>query len=224
MIGSCRASTHNTCTDKGEFGIFLRNLGVTLTAAASKEFTPEHLDPETLKHVQFEKTMHHAAHMKYKTVTPMPNPIFLFEISQLHEPNATRQRAFQQDVSDFLGLHDDPLSLELPHSKPGKTWGDASIQAQKDAAKIDICKDDYADIRRILLRQARTTAAWIRHVLLPTGRVRVSDPQHFDELLNQWMVDPCGPHETTNTAGKKILEILGIDVEEFIPHGDAAIM
>lgn len=217
MIGSCRASTHNTCTAKGEFGAFLRNLGVTQTASASKDSQPDTADEETLKHVHFEKAMYQAAKMKYLKAEPMPNPVFLFEIRQLHEHNETRQRAFQQDVSDFLGLQDNPLSLELPHSKPGRTWGDPVVQAQKDAAKIDICDNQYADIRRVLLRQSRTTAAWIRHILLPTGRVRVSSPEYFDQILDQWMVDPCGPNETTNTAGKKILEILGIDVEALTP-------
>ena len=215
MIGSCRASTHNTCTAKGEFGIFLRNLGMTPTASASKNTPPNPLNDETKKYSHFERLMHKVAKIKYIPVTPMPNPVFLFEIGQLHETNQTRKQTFQQDVSNFLGLDEHPLSLELPHSKPGRTW-DAATQAKKDAAKIDICENQYADIRRILLRQSRTTAAWIRHVLLPTGRVRVSSPEYFDHLMDQWMVDPCGPHETTNTAGKKILQILDIDVEKYI--------
>lgn len=218
MIGSCRSSTHNTCTAKGEFGIYLRNLGVTATASASKDSPQDDaVAAETIKHVQFEKLMYRAAKMKYLKVTPMPNPIFLFEISQLHEHNETRKQAFQRDVSDFLGLHDNPLAAELPHSTPGRTWDNPAVQALKDAAKIDICQDQYADIRRILLRQSRTTAVWIRHVLLPTGRVQVSSPEYFDQLLDQWMIDPCGPHETTNTAGKKILQVLDIDVETLIP-------
>ena len=214
MIGSCRSSTHNTCTAKGEFGIYLRNLGVTATAAASQNEMPDGLDKQI---VQFEKSMHKAAGIKYIKVTPLPNPVFLFEISQLHELNETRKRAFRDDVSDFLGLDAPLLSLDMPHSKPGRTWEDAQLQAEKDAAKIDICEDEYAELRRVLLRQSRTTAVWIRRVLLPTGRVRVSSPEHFHRLLDDWMVDPCGPHETTNTAGKKILKIMGIDVDSLIP-------
>ena len=163
--------------------------------------------------VDFERLMHQVAKIKYKKMTPLPNPVFLFEVSQLHETNATRKQAFQQDVSNFLGLEEnDPLPLELPHSRPGQVW-DAETQAQKDASKIDICRSEYDEIRRILLRQSRTSAVWIRRVLLPTGRVRVSSPEYFDQLLDQWMTDPCGLTESTKTAGKKILSVMNVDVD-----------
>jgi len=218
MIGPCRGITHQTCTQKGEFAIHLRNLGVTNTIHASKDDIPSDLDPETLKMVQFEKLLHQSARIKYAQVTPMPNPIFLFEMNQLHEQNVTRKQIFQKDVSDFLDLDDNHLlSLDMPHSKPGKTWKDPRVQAAKDATKIDICDDEHAELRSVLLRSSRATAVWIRHVLLPTGRVRVSSPEYLDHLLEAWMHDPCGPHEKTKLAGKRILQILGIRVEDLTP-------
>ena len=221
MIGSCRGITHQTCTQKGEFGIHLRNLGVTNTIHASNDEIPSDLDPETLKEVQFEKLLHQAAKIKYSKVTPMPNPIFLFEMNQLHEQNVTRKQIFQKDVSNFLDLDDDHLlSLDMPHSKPGKTWKDPQVAAAKEAAKIDICDDEHVDLRRVLLRNSRATAVWIRRVLLPTGRVRVSSPEYLDHLLEAWMHDPCGPHETTKLAGKQILDILGIRVEDLTPPAE----
>jgi hypothetical protein len=208
LIGNCRVGTHNTCTQKGEFAIFLRNLGLGPTANSSQGQLDPNLDEETRNLVHFERLLFMVAGFQYESVAPLPNPVFLFEISQLHEENATRQETFQHDVSHFLGLPaNQPLSLDLPHSKPGKSWP-APLQAKKDAAKVDICGDQYVDLRRVLLRQSRTTAVWLRRVLLPTGRVQVSDPEHFDGLLDQWMVDPCGPHESVNTAGKKILALL----------------
>jgi hypothetical protein len=192
----------------------LRNLGVTPTASSSQGPLDPSLGEKTRNLVHFERLLFKVADFKYESVAPLPNPVFLFEINQLHEENATRKQAFQHDVSDFLGLPaDQPLSLDLPHSKPGKSWP-ASLQAEKDAAKIDICEDQYVAIRRVLLRQARTTAVWLRRVLLPTGRVQVSDPEHFDRLLDQWMVDPCGPHESVNSAGKKILALLDLHVKD----------
>lgn len=217
LIGACRASSHNTCTQKGEFAIFLRNLGLTPTAKASIEGWPRLFDEEKVKQVRFERILHKAAKIKYLKATPLPNPVFLFEINQLHEENATRKKAFRKDLSEFLGLPpDQPLPSDIPHSKPGRQWS-PKLQAEKEASKIDICKDEYVDVRRVLLRQARTTALWLRRVMLPTGRVRVSTPEHFDKLLDSWMVDPCGPHELTNTAAKKLLEIFDKDVDNFIP-------
>lgn len=220
MIGSCRGITKQTCTHKGEFAIHLRNLGVTPTIHASNDEIPSDLDPETLKMIQFEKLVHQAAKIKYQKVTPLPNPIFLFEMNQLHEQNSTHKERFQKDVSDFLGLDDRHLlSSNTPHSQPGKTWSDPRVQAEKDAGKIDICDDEHAELRRVLLRSARATAVWIRRVLLlPTaGRVRVSSPEHFDRLLEDWMHDPCGPHDRTRSAGEQFLRVLGVRVQDLQP-------
>jgi hypothetical protein len=163
------------------------------------------------KMVDFEKRMHQAAGLKYvdSNSFSVPNPVFLFEIRQLQETNITLQQAFQSDMSNFLGIpENDPLPLQPPHSKPGRVNGiDVQVQAAKDAAKIDICRDEYVDIRRVLMRQARTTSVWLRDILLPTGRVHVSSPDHFTALLEDWMHDPCGPHPVTDKAGQEVLQV-----------------
>jgi hypothetical protein len=160
--------------------------------------------------MEFEKRIHQAAGLKYRDdISPVPNPVFLFEIQQLHTENTTLQHAFQRDISNFLGLPaNDPLPSQPPHTKPGRADGDSAIQRARDAAKIDICRDEYIRIRHELMRQARTISVWLREVLLPTGRVAVSSPENFDALLKDWMHDPCGPHPFTDKAGQDILQIM----------------
>lgn len=189
---------------------------MTKSANASIDGHPKSFDEETIKHWRFERMMHKAARVQYLPVEPLPNPIFLFEINQLQDNNATRKESFRREMSDFLGLPtDQPLSSDIPHSRPGKMW-DPQLEAEKEASKIDICEDEYVEIRRNLLRQSRTAALWIRRVLLPTGRVRVANPDHFDRILDSYLVDPCGPHEKTNSAGKKILKVFDVDAESLV--------
>lgn len=194
----------------------MRNSGLTRTANFSKDDDLSSPNTELALIAKFEREMHRIAGMKYSKVTSIPNPVFLYEYSQLDEgQDREAKEAFRESVAEFLGIaSNQPLSLNIPESQPlTKSW-DPQVQAEKDATKIDICEEEYITVRYALLQQSRMTAIWIRRVLLPTGRVRTSDPVLFDRLLDQWMVDPCGPDEETDMAGVEILQILGVELDD----------
>lgn len=119
----------------------------------------------------------------------MPNDIFLFDLTQLADQNATRKATFRRDVQNFLGLH-----AELPevlHVTPGKEWT-PELQAAKDKKKIDICEDQYIPVRRELMRLSRMASQWIRETFLDLPGVYVSSREHFEAIMLDWARDPCG--------------------------------
>jgi hypothetical protein len=187
LIGACGGHSFNTCTQKGEFGLFLRQLqkvpGLT----------------------EFEARMSRAAGHTYApnyTVPLLPNPVFLVEVQQLSDADETRRAALRTDLQTFLNLSTPfRMTEKVIHSTPGKDWRDASVQAEKDRYKINICDAEHVSVRQELLRMARTSSAWIRNFLLPAATgVRVSSPVYFDSLLRGWRDDPCGVNATPPSA------------------------
>ena len=194
LIGPCREYSQNVCTAKGEFALHLFNLGKTLGEARNV--------------TRVEKTLYKLAKRRVPELQYLPNPVFLYDTSQLADANETRAAAFRRDLSTFIGLPmNDALSTEIPHHRPGKLRSKRH-QDDLDAFKIDICSDLHVLVRRDLMRIARTSSLWIRRYLLslkdPT--VVVSSPEYFDTLMEGWMDDPCGGNGT-NGAGVRILQV-----------------
>lgn len=209
LIGSCSVRTRNTCTAKGEFALHLRNLGKTLT-------THNQRDSVTGKWLltDFEKSMYKAAGFDpVRTVeAPLPNPVFIFEINQLSDSNATRAEAFRHDVETYLELQS-PLA-DMIHHKPGKIWAEEELQALKDKLKINICDDEHIPVRQELMRISRLSSVWIREYLLDpetmtSSKTFVSSREHFIKLVADWMIDPCEFDEPTKEVGWDILEAAG---------------
>jgi hypothetical protein len=125
------------------------------------------------------------------TVESVPNEIFLYDLTQLSDNDETRKEAFRRDVQSFLGL-----SVELPqtieHYKPPKRHWNATVQAEKDERKIDICDDEYIALRRDLLNTAKLNSQWIRNTFMKLDSVKLSSPAYLNEVIEGWMSDPCG--------------------------------
>lgn len=219
-LGKCGPNKFNTCTFKGQFALFLRNLGKTA-----------HIYNST-----FERSLHTFHQVDYEPIEPLPNPVLLFDIRQLKPDHSQKTSSspstaqadaaaaeelaqFRHDLVDFLEV-DDALSTEIPHFKPGAMWKNSEIQARKNAAKIDICEEQYVKVRRALMAAAKTTAAYIQTYLLPladsnnnndhdnkSSVVFANRPQ-FERLLEDWNHDPCGPNNETESAAKRLLRQL----------------
>jgi hypothetical protein len=163
LIGACGGHSFNTCTQKGEFGLFLRQLqkvpGLT----------------------EFEARMSRAAGHTYApnyTVPLLPNPVFLVEVQQLSDADETRRAALRTDLQTFLNLSTPfRMTEKVIHSTPGKDWRDASVQAEKDRYKINICDAEHVSVRQELLRMARTSSAWIRNFLHRPRRASACRPR-----------------------------------------------
>lgn len=111
----------------------------------------------------------------------MTNKVFLYELSQVSDSNEMRARTYRHVLSDFLGLSQ-PLDPLLIH-------GDSESSSSDSA--IDICDEKYTDLRAKLVENGKIASKWIRGYFLSLSDVTVSSPEHFEELLLQWSIDPC---------------------------------
>ena len=176
LVGPCNAGseyvthtyqkgeTHRegVCTNAARFHHYLSRLGFTdLTT------------PEELSLVNHGMTIHSLPKAR----------LFLMEIGQLSIENQTKADTFVKDLQEYVGL-ENPLPPLLAHDKK-------QISEDVKDMFIDICDEQYALIRSILLETGREAHRWIRDYLLKSNQVVVSSPDHFLELLDGWERDPC---------------------------------
>lgn len=107
------------------------------------------------------------------------NPLFLYELEQFSDTNSTRRDTLIRDLENFMGLSG---QYDIPQN-PSK--------AKSKSPKLDICDPKYDDLRGIILEAAQQSAWWIRHYLLKSKTVYVSNREHFLQLLETWNIDPC---------------------------------
>lgn len=115
------------------------------------------------------------------TVIGLPNKVFLYDIAQVGDKNATRSARFRRDLAEFVGIKE--LSPDVPHNgydvdPPG-------------FVPIDICHYKYRPIRAELMEVARGASVWIREYFLKSPDVIVSSREFLEEQLLTWMEDPC---------------------------------
>lgn len=184
LIGVCSKGRKNSCTQKGNYALDMMRMGKT-------NWNGPRLTSELEEHIvgKYRRLWYNVTE-----VPPLPNPVFLYATEQFGDLNESRQAAFRKDVQVFLGL--DTEMPPIPHRKPGKIWND-TVQAEKDAKKIRICDDEYATVRKELVRMAQENSLWIRETFLSIPTIH-SSRKHLEEILQGWMTDPCT--ETTSQA------------------------
>lgn len=163
LIGQCTSKCMNTCTAKGEFALYLRQLGKTLSkhnvCITTGEFLPTLLEQQMYKESGIRNNPY-----QVKEIT---NPLFLFDVEQLTDP--TQKGQLRVDLSDFLELETLLPPLDI-HVKPGRVWNETSsavsIQAMKDSLKINICHPEHISLRKELMRMAQSSSVWFHQYLL----------------------------------------------------------
>lgn len=205
LIGACVASARNTCTYKGEFALFLRQLGKT-----------KHPQMVT----EFERRMYRGANLEPPNVTRttlvLPNPMFLYEMRELQDHPELISRA----LTKFLGLST-PLSDAIPYYNQQQQQQHTSFLTNSttnaqinDRNGMNIC--EHRRVRFELMRIARGSSVWIRNYFLvaPKESQIVTLPQ-FDSYVKDWMIDPCADRqEETKTAGRFILQAFRDEQEQ----------
>lgn len=179
LIGKCSKGMRQCCTDKGNFAYSLLMLGKHLEGVTSYQMTS--LEEKIVG--KYKRGWFNTSEVKV-----LPNSVFFFDMHQLSDDNVERQNAFREDVKNYLGL-----TTDLPpsgHHKPGRSWNEG-IQKEKDKAKIDICDPRHVPVRRELMRMAKQNSEWIRTVFLNSPSVYYSSRPYLEELLSEWMNDPC---------------------------------
>ena len=183
LIGRCFKGMQLTCTEKANFAYHLLRLGKHNDPSLHQSSSPQttRLVQDIVGH--FPKTWYNVSEVPFH-----PNPIFLYETSQLEDP--LYEREFRHDLQHFLGLSSE-IQGPIPVYKPGMVWANASLQAHKDSLKIDICRDEYLSVRAELMRLAIQTSEWIRIEFLNYPSVTVSSRSRFESILEGWKRDPC---------------------------------
>jgi len=118
--------------------------------------------------------------------------VFLYEMNQLQDNELVD--TFILDLGEFLSLKT-PLQGPMIHVKPGRNPVSIEHENKLVSQKIDICEDQYTELRGLLQRQASESATWILNDFLVNPNVKVSSPDNFKQLLRKWHDDPCDTDE-----------------------------
>jgi hypothetical protein len=205
LVGRCGKGMFNVCTFRGNFHLFLSGLGKTRLIQSEKELMGPYL----------QLVRGHDGSKEFAINATAAQPLFLYEISQLSDKNATRASTLRKDLQEFLNLNQ-PVSPMI-WFKPGRNQ--SSIPAQKtiNERKINICQSQYGksvesaalisclpssgthtfmahqdDIRAVLMRQAVNASLWIRQYFVHSPTVKVSSKDYFvQDLVSSWERDPC---------------------------------
>lgn len=167
LIGECTEAGQGLCTDRAKFHSNLAMFGKT-NMTDDKAFDLLHLDE------------------KYRYIVPVENEVFLYDLAQLYDSDASRVDQVKLDLQNFLGLKTpliDPDGVRIRDP------------AKKMKQALDICEDRYAELRAVLLKIGKRASMWIRHYFIKSPEVTVSNMAHFEAILKEWEIDPCSSKE-----------------------------
>jgi hypothetical protein len=183
---------HSVSASSENYHAFLKNLGKTaLTSREELTLMPRDVRRDIVQQLKRRREMNQTGPLFPRA----PNPVFLYDVSQLEDDNPTRQDRFARDLSNFLGLswEEHPLwplpSPEVSH-KP--------VSAEVQAKMVHICDDRWLKQRQRLLEIGGQVSNWILRFLIAengTSDVYVSNPQHFQEVIQAYSRDPCPPQD-----------------------------
>ena len=129
-----------------------------------------------------------------KRIFPTPHTkIFLYSIEQLNDSDEGRARNFRLDLQRFLRLKS-PL-------EPFKKENTNRVRREES---INICDVRFNELRKLLVKQGKNTARWIRDQLLKSEDIYVGGRNHFIRLLETFEHDPCLKIGHANFNGRPI--------------------
>lgn len=164
--GTERPGNSKICTNRANFHHSLSRLGKTPMD------TPEEM-----------RLLNHGM-----SIVPHKGKVFLMEISQLF-PDHDSSKHLREDISEFLDLKYDLKPLHARHGTG--TQNHEYTDDERKKVFVDICDDEYAPVREVLVEQGKDAAEWIRNYFLKSEDVVVSSRKEFLKLLDKWGEDPC---------------------------------
>jgi hypothetical protein len=176
LMGACTdPNMVDVCTDNANFHVHLAMLGKTNLTALERVLFP------TSNSTRVPRNPVHQRHL--------PNPVFLYDVSQLDGKDADVSESVRRAMQDYLGLQQ-PLPVLAPAGSD--TSRSASEQMTSHKMRLDICLPEHDALRQQLLQIAWQASEWITTYFLPLSDVTVPAPDHFRSvLLNDWRRDPC---------------------------------
>jgi hypothetical protein len=117
--------------------------------------------------------------------------LLLFEAGQLDGKKEAQAKAVIRDMEEFLGLEEGALPKIKP-LQPTTAYKDRPGMKDGEQKKVlDICLEEYMDIRKGLLEVGRKASEWIERYFLKSPQVVVSSKEDFLNRIRQWKMDPC---------------------------------
>ncbi len=171
LVSGCGKDSQGVCGTRSQYHLALVRLGKTNYTAEQDAFSETEW-----------------AHLLKDAPVRTPNPVFLYDTEQLADKDPIRNEALRKDIAAFLGLTV-PLD-ENPHLAPGKSLNE-TLQAERDALKLNICLPEHSELREALLKFAQHAAHWIRTYFIYASDVYIGNPEHFESILESYMHDPC---------------------------------
>lgn len=116
-------------------------------------------------------------------LSPTRLKVFLYDVSQLKDPDKSRNSDFRSDLQQFLGLE-----------KKIEPFGMRNVVANKGnvSEMVDICEERYKEVRARLCKQGEKSYHWIRDKFLTSKDVVIGGSRdYFLESLSKWSKDPC---------------------------------
>ena len=175
LMVRCGGRSEGVCADNARFHYFLARLGKTNMTSAD----------------EMKLLMHdiNAWNFDFGYIRTK-NQVFLYEVDQLGDVNASRAELFRRDLARFVHVPENELGPMI-HSSPGKKKLKPHQQEYYDKYKINICDEDYEELRSVLMQHAVDASRWIRRYFLESQDVTVSSGYYLDEILAKWETDPC---------------------------------
>jgi hypothetical protein len=103
----------------------------------------------------------------------------LYSIEQLEDSNEERSAIFRADLQRFLRLE-----------QPFPPFRKENVNRVVNPETINICDEQYAQLRSLLVNQGKKTMNWMQEFLLSEDVV-VSSKEYFRSLVQSWGEDPC---------------------------------
>jgi hypothetical protein len=115
---------------------------------------------------------------------PTPFKVFLYTLEQMEDEDEDRGQQLLETLGSFLELRHQiqPLQAANKNEFVGKKGFDETI---------DICDDKHNHLRSVLVENGRESQRWIREEFLESPDVTVANAEHFNEIVEQWGLDPC---------------------------------
>ena len=134
------------------------------------------LKPNSMEQSLFRSPIHVAK--------PLSNPLFLYEVHQLDHRNESDVGLplFWRDLREFL-------DIPPPELEPTRFTGQS--HPRPGHYQMNICDDEFGELRSALMVGSRLAATWILEYLLDAPDVFVSDRPYFESLVRTWYTDPC---------------------------------
>ncbi len=157
------------CVHRGSFHVSMARLGKTA-------LSPEERSLLSAKSYPLRAGMNLENH-------DIKNPIFVYELRELKEDYMWNEMADYLDVPPEMNITYDEY-----HGSHGKN---------RDL-EIDFCDTKFDEFRAIMMPEAYDLSMWLQKYFIPLAKnetrkdVRISRPDRFIELVEDYKKDPCG--------------------------------